>query len=292
MSESKPAPTASEASNPGERLQQARQQQGLSREQLASKLHMRVDQLEALECLQQERWPEDVFTIAQVRRLADALGLDAEPLVASFRSQLQARQHNTSAAAHAVMQASVQRHAPVNSREDSRREGNSSRERSSTPSAERAAERQSQQRRSAGLGWLLPSAVVVGVLAVGGAGLHHLASNGLLKLPTAGQATPPSSKPAAQAAVALPKELKLSISNNEAVWLAVRKLENQQLLFEGLFQQTKPRSFPLGQGLQVLAGRPDLVLVGLGDQPPKTLGPIVPIQWETFKPAAAGAATP
>ena len=76
------------------------------------------------------------------------------------------------------------------------------------------------------------------------------------------------------------------------MWLAVRKLDNQQMLFEGLFQQTTPRSFPLGEGLQVLAGRPDLVLVGLGDQPPATLGPIVPIQWTTFKPAGTEAATP
>ena len=291
MSESKPAPTAAEASNPGELLQQARQQQGLSREQLAGKLHMRVDQLEALECLQQERWPEDVFTIAQVRRLADALGLDAEPLVASFRAQLKARQNNTSAAAHAVMQASVQRRAPVSNRDENRKDSHA-KKRSSNPTADPSKGPQGQQRRRVAPSWLLPSAVVVGVLAVGGVGLHHLANNGLLKLPAASQPPAPSPKPEPKAAVAIPKELKLSISNNEAVWLAVRKLDNQQMLFEGLFQQTNPRSFPLGEGLQVLAGRPDLVMVGLGDQPPATLGPIVPIQWTTFKPAGAEVATP
>ena len=79
---------ASASSNPGAVLLQARTALGLSREQLAEQLHMRPHQIEALECHQQERWPEAVFTIAQVRRLASALGLDAEPVVEAFRDDL------------------------------------------------------------------------------------------------------------------------------------------------------------------------------------------------------------
>ena len=80
---------------------QARTALGLSREQLAERLHMRPHQIEALECHQQERWPEAVFTIAQVRRLAAALGLDAEPVVEAFRADLSQQTNEASPAAKA-----------------------------------------------------------------------------------------------------------------------------------------------------------------------------------------------
>ena len=95
---------ASARSNPGAVLLQARTALGLSREQLAERLHMRPHQIEALECHQQERWPEAVFTIAQVRRLAAALGLDAEPVVEAFRADLSQQTTEASPAAKAVFQ--------------------------------------------------------------------------------------------------------------------------------------------------------------------------------------------
>ena len=95
---------ASARSNPGAVLLQARTALGLSRKQLAEQLHMRPHQIEALECHQQERWPEAVFTIAQVRRLASALGLDAEPVVEAFRADLSQQTTEASPAAKAVFQ--------------------------------------------------------------------------------------------------------------------------------------------------------------------------------------------
>ena len=95
---------AAAPSNPGAVLLQARTALGLSREQLAERLHMRPHQIEALECHQQERWPEAVFTIAQVRRLAAALGLDAEPVVEAFRADLSQQTNEASPAAKAVFQ--------------------------------------------------------------------------------------------------------------------------------------------------------------------------------------------
>ena len=52
------------------------------------------------------------------------------------------------------------------------------------------------------------------------------------------------------------------------------------------------RRFPIGQGLEVLAGRPDLVQASLGDQPARPLGPISQVQWRSFAPAARDAAAP
>lgn len=299
MRESQPVPPAAGATNPGEALQHAREQQGLSRPELAERLHMRSDQIEALECNQQQRWPEDVFTIAQVRRLADALGLEADPLLGGFRLALKQRSAGTSAAAQAVMQASLQRSAPTPSREEGRRDWVSS----------KAAQNQPSNERSGG-GWLLPGLLVLAVLGIGGAGLHRLASQGNLPLPALSNlpelpklpalslpGTQPSSplpeaeaETIAPAPAPVPQELSVAISNDEAVWLAVRRLKDQQLLFEGLLQGEQ--IFPLEQGLQVLAGRPDLVVVGLGDQSPNVLGSIETIQWVTFKPPAADPQAP
>ena len=68
--------------------------------------------------------------------------------------------------------------------------------------------------------------------------------------------------------------------------MSVRQLVGQKQLFEGLMQPG-PHSFPLGTGVQVLAGRPDLVMAHIGDQPAKALGSIETIQWVTFKPPVA-----
>ena len=96
---------------------------------------------------------------------------------------------------------------------------------------------------------------------------------------------------AAVAATPKPQPKTLELSLSEPVWMSVRQLVGQKQLFEGLMQPG-PHSFPLGTGVQVLAGRPDLVKAQIGDQPAKALGSIETIQWVTFKPPlAAGSAT-
>ena len=291
MSESQPVPSAADSRNPGAALMQARERQGLSRAQLAERLRMRADQIEALECNHQERWPEDVFTIAQVRRLADALDVEVEPLLAAFRLSLKQRAAGTSPAAQAVMQASVQRSTPAPSRDEGRRDWVSS----------KSTEKKNNSDKG-GANWLLPGVLVLAVLAIGGAGLHRLASQGSLKLPaltnlqklpsfslpgghSSAESAVSDPEPVAVAPAPLPKALSVAISNDEKVWLTVKQLNDQKVLFQGLFQGSQ--DFPLGDGLQVRAGRPDLVLVGLGDQPPKLLGTIEIIKWVTFKPPGA-----
>jgi hypothetical protein len=95
--------------------------------------------------------------------------------------------------------------------------------------------------------------------------------------PTPKPAAKPAPKPAAKPAAA---PTTLTLSSPQPSWIEVRSLAGKQL-FEG--NLTGRRVFPLGQGLRVLAGRPDLVLASLGSAPAKPLGPIDQINWLTFK---------
>lgn len=69
----------------GRRLREAREDQGLSLSALAAQLRMGEEQLKALEAADAARLPELVFVIAQSRRVADALGIDATPLLAPLK---------------------------------------------------------------------------------------------------------------------------------------------------------------------------------------------------------------
>ena len=273
---------ASASSNPGAVLLQARTALGLSREQLAEQLHMRPHQIEALECHQQERWPEAVFTIAQVRRLASALGLDAEPVVEAFRADLSQQTTEASPAAKAVFQLGRSEPTAQAKREEGQRDWlHESKKDSKTKASPVRFQRPS---------WLVPSIGVVALLAIGGVAISRnlpALQGQLAAIPKLWPKTP--AKPSVDAAVAAtpkPQPTTLDLSLSEPVWMSVRQLVGQKQLFEGLMQPG-PHSFPLGTGVQVLAGRPDLVMAHIGDQPAKALGSIETIQWVTFKPPVA-----
>ena len=278
---------ASARSNPGAVLLQARTALGLSREQLAEQLHMRPHQIEALECHEQERWPEAVFTIAQVRRLASALGLDAEPVVEAFRADLSQQTTEASPAAKAVFQLGRSEPTAQAKREEGQRDWLHESKKDSKAKASPVR----FQRPT----WLAPSIGVVALLAIGGVAISRnlpALQGQLAAIPKLWPKAP--AKPSADAAVAAtpkPQPTTLDLSLSEPVWMSVRQLVGQKQLFEGLMQPG-PHSFPLGTGVQVLAGRPDLVMAHIGDQPAKALGSIETIQWVTFKPpVAAGSPT-
>jgi cytoskeletal protein RodZ len=66
-------------------------------------------------------------------------------------------------------------------------------------------------------------------------------------------------------------------------WLEV-KTETGTTLFRGTFEGE--RSFPLGGGVVVLAGRPDLVQAQLGSGAAQPLGTIDQVRWRRFKDPA------
>jgi hypothetical protein len=63
-------------------------------------------------------------------------------------------------------------------------------------------------------------------------------------------------------------------------WLDVRDADGASLFAEEL---KGTRRFPLGRGLKVLAGRPDLVTVRVGQGPPRELGRVDQVEWMTIK---------
>ena len=251
-------------------LREERERRGISSATLAAQLRMGEEQLQALEAGDGPRLPELVFVIAQARRVADALGVDVNPLVAPLKQQSQ-----------------ILKPAPTPL--------------SSTPPAGRSQPRarltaqnytQGGARRASGsspLRWIGSLALVAGVIAAGAWGWQRgpqLAKQ-LLPKPSAPPApaavNPPTVKPpAAKPKPAIPQAAPvrdLTVTASQTSWLTVRTSKGQQL-YEGMFKGS--RQFPLANGLQLRAGRPDLVNASLGKGPAKPLGPIDQIRWVSF----------
>jgi hypothetical protein len=74
------------------------------------------------------------------------------------------------------------------------------------------------------------------------------------------------------------------ISARQRSWLTVRPLAGGKPLYRGSF--VGERRFPLGEGLLLRAGRPDLVLVSQGAAVPRPLGKVSDIRWIAFRPSA------
>ena len=265
----------------GTALQSARQAQGLTLPELAAKLNMGLEQLEALESGERERLPEPVFVVAQARRVSGALKLDLNPLIealgrnpqfAAARNGLPSALRGSSAsAAHGapVAPQSVVTGAPM-----------------SAPWGARL---------QALLGVAAIGIAAIGLVAValgagprGGWRLPDLKS--LLPAPHSPKSSN-QAKPAPAAKLQSPVKLppapgqedatnKLVLVASGVSWLEVKTVGGQSL-FRGNF--SGERSFPLGQGLRVLSGRPDLVTVRLGKAKPQRLGPIEQVIWRSFR---------
>ena len=95
----------------------------------------------------------------------------------------------------------------------------------------------------------------------------------------------PAAAPAApaRATTLQPRAGLLLLSTKGPSWIQVRTLDGQEL-FVGTLEGT--RRFSIGRGLELRAGRPDLVLLRNGLQAPRTLGPIEAIQWYRVLPGS------
>ncbi|MFM7268207.1 MAG: helix-turn-helix domain-containing protein [Cyanobium sp.] len=230
----------------GGRLESARKQQGISQEALASRLRLGISQLDALERGDATRLPEVVFVIAQARRVAATLGIAIDAELAALRSS-----------------SSVD-----------------------LPSSKVAAAidwGEARPRQRSPLTVALP--VLMALLLAG------LGAVALLRRPwaaTTPSAMVPAPPPPAQPPSATGKgghsaeadaEDMLVLSSQPASWISVRDRNGLQM-FEGMVEGEK--RFPLGQGLEVLAGRPDLVQVSSGSAEPRPLGSITDVKWRRF----------
>jgi len=243
----------------GERLASARRDQGLSLEDLADRLRLGSEQLMALETGDHRHLPEAVFVVAQAKRVAGALGIDVSQQISDLQTSRLMR---------------VGRKPPARPLQRKVR----------TPAA--------PARRSAPPGWLWAVLVLLGGGAVAVAALMQArvpapaAAGGPATAGASGQATA-SGQPAAPAPVpATPRPApdQLLLESRQPSWLEVRTAAGETL-FRGTF--TGEKRFPLGSGLRVLAGRPDLVTASAGTQPPQSLGRIDQVVWRTFRATPA-----
>lgn len=254
----------------GQRLEQARERQGLSREAQAERLRMGAEQLRALEQGDQDELPEPVFVVAQARRVAASLGVNIDAEISALRSNasFQARPSRPTAPPPAAPSPSN----PV----------------TAAPAAA------APTRSGGGRGPLLLAAAAA--LALAGGGLLLRFGNTLTSPPL--QPTVPLLQPPAPAAPEPPEASGASTTGGSSVlvlralqpsWLEVRNAAGQ-VLFRGTLQGE--RRFPLSSELRVLAGRPDLVTAQGPGQQAQVLGPIEAVRWRSFRPSTQPAQAP
>lgn len=231
-------------------LRQARENQGIPQADLAQRLHMGLQQLEALEQADCAALPEPVFVIAQARRVADALGLEISDAIDRLR-----RCEPFGSQGPALRPEAFARPAPNQA--------------AAVPAPPLGAGGRQ------GLRWSLLVALAAGI-SIGAWQLQRQRS----PVPVASAQAPavrPQPRPAAQ------PETVLLLQARQPSWLEVRSRASGAVLFRGTL--VGERRFALAQGLRVLAGRPDRVLVSLGSSAPRVLGPITAVQWFSFGPA-------
>ncbi len=254
--QAKDGATVSTLQEIGELLRQARVEQGLSCEQLAQSLKMGSEQLQALESGDLERLPEPVFIKAMTRRVASKLGLDDDSLIRRLQDVLPAPKTANSLS-------------------------------SSLPSggAENGAVAMSLgSRKKPAMPW---QRLALAALAIGAV------TGGAMVVASQRRAVEPDSLKAAtelkQATATAPQPVapeqkpagKISISSQEPSWVLIRNSEGD-VVYEGTLSERKILS--ADAKLEILPGRPDLVLISNGDDAPKPLGPIDQVRWYKLNP--------
>jgi cytoskeleton protein RodZ len=250
----------------GSALRDARQSRGLERAALASKLHMGEEQLTALEEADLARLPEPVFIIAQSRRVAAALGLDIDPFLAPLKQAGAGRSPAAGTAARSTSGA-VALPLPGPGRR---------------PGAAGLGKRPDGLHSGRLLGGAALMAGLLGAALWAWPQLQRQLTGPLNNRPPASPtaaATGPSKAPVGSKPGAVAPAGVLVLRTSQPSWLEVHD-SSQKVLFKGTV--LGERSFPVGQGLKVLAGRPDLVLVSLGGSSPRPLGRIDQIRWQSF----------
>ncbi|MFM7313884.1 MAG: helix-turn-helix domain-containing protein [Cyanobium sp.] len=241
-------PAAQEALNAlGSRLRRAREASQLEASLLAERLRIGVEQLDALESGDRDRLPEPVFVIAQARRVAGALKIDISEELRALRA-------------------------------------------TDGPGSRGAAGASQGPGAGAPIPWRLPL-MAAGVVLVAAAmwGGWTLATSVLTGRST--QNNPPLvppgrpiSPPEPRALDAPPGRLPSAadavvFESRQPSWIEVRRPDGT-VLFRGLLSGS--RTFPLAGGLQVLAGRPDLVSRRIGSGAAQVLGPISDVRWRSL----------
>lgn len=264
----------------GSTLAAARHQRGIDLELLAERLRIGASQLRALETGDHTHLPEGVFVIALARRVASALELNIDEAVVALRgSRLMVRPQPRPS----LPPAPTRRRKPSPSGP-------------LPPRREVSAPGQYSSSSQGPSPWLWGLPLLLGALGLAAAlgfnawqhysraarpGSAAADANRAAAPPSRPQAPVAASAAAPQAAAAAPSKLRLKAS--EPSWIQVRQIDGK-VIFEGTL--TGEQTFPLGQGIEVLAGRPYAVLASVGDATARPLGPVDDLSWHRFKPTA------
>lgn len=278
----------------GEQLTRARQGAGLSVDALAERLRMEPRLLEALEQGDHRKLPEGVFIVATARRIAASLNVNVEEAIANVR-QSRLMEHHAAGRSPSSKEAipDLPQRPPQAPRKPHRQKSSHPGRRPIPP-------------------WVWPLAALLTALGAAATWLllaqppsqspSPLPSSKLDPVTPALKKAPPK-PPAAKPTQGTPPpgvsgiapgEDTLRLQASEPSWLEVRDA-NGKTLFEGTLSGEK--SFPLGRGLEVMAGRPYAVRASIGSAQANPLGGVDDIRWkrfspQTLSPAASPAPTP
>lgn len=257
--------TASKLVTVGSQLRSAREAAGLSGAQLADSLHMGHEQLDALEKGERDRLPEPVFIKAMTRRVAARLQIDADPLI-----------HELSMAmAEGQAERSPKTTPPTPSPRISRYKQFPALSESNPPAT------------------IWKAAATIALLAGIGIGSalvfakqRQISPPAVASNTTSRQPTPETPEPAVttereSSLIPASEAPALSITSQEPSWLEVRNA-NRETVYVGTLDGESPLA--VNPGDEVYAGRPDLVLLNDGNNPPKPLGDITDIRWHKITP--------
>ncbi|MEY3735899.1 MAG: hypothetical protein RLZZ624_958, partial [Cyanobacteriota bacterium] len=250
-------------------------------------LHMGIEQLQALEAGEGSRLPELVFVIAQARRIAGFLGLSIDPQIEALRhcpaSQAAATTGDEAvgsvapiAAEHLRLSAaSAQEPLPLGERYERLEQG-----RLESPDPDPGPVR---------TWWrsLMAAILLLGAVS-GGTALWRQGAVPSMAWPSPGSGAPaePAKAPVAEGRDATPQAAATAPASVEAgvlvlrasgpSWLEVRNAAGQPLFYKTLKGEQR---FPIGAGLRLTAGRPDLIQVRSAAQPARILGRIDDQLW-------------
>ena len=245
----------------GRQLAEARSAAGLSQEQLASQMHMGVEQLAALERGDQNELPEPVFIKAMVRRLSSHLGLDADAMVQTLGT-LSASKPTRPTPGPTTRDVAPRKEATLNP---------------------------------------LPLLALAGIAGLGivvwsNASELSRFAQGLRPAPPTLEPNEPTAPPESESdpdlaevavdldALIVPApptaDLGLTISSSEPSWIALRR--EGIVEFEGLLNGERKIENP--DRVEIYAGRPDLVQLSSPNAETRTLGAVDDIRWIRLSP--------
>lgn len=257
--------TASKLVTVGSQLRSAREAAGLSGAQLADSLHMGHEQLDALEKGERDRLPEPVFIKAMTRRVAARLQIDADPLIHELGIAM----------AEGQAERSPKTTPPTPSPRISRYKPSPARSESNPPAT------------------IWKAAATIALLAGIGIGSalvfakqRQISPPAVASNTTSRQPTPETPEPAVttereSSLISASEAPALSITSQEPSWLEVRNA-NRETVYEGTLDGESPLA--VNPGDEIYAGRPDLVLLSVGNNPPQPLGDITDIRWHKITP--------